>query len=99
MVAAFAVTAGELEEEQVANEVRYRFYATLVLADTAVRTVSMTHDSVFARFPQALSRTRRRVGRAASERTPREGPLRARAHPGTSRRAPARWGIVGGRWR
>lgn len=55
VVAAFAVAAGELEEEERGREVRYRFDVSLVLADTAVPSVVRTDDSVFvaARRPLA----------------------------------------------
>jgi hypothetical protein len=55
VVAAFAVPAGRLEREARGDHVRYRFDVTLVLADTALRTVSRTDDSVFVRLPRALS--------------------------------------------
>lgn len=54
VVAAFAVPAGRLEREGVGDEVRYRFDVTLVLADTARRSVSRADDSVFVSFPRAL---------------------------------------------
>lgn len=54
VVAAFAVPAGRLEREAVDGEVRYRFDVTLVLADTARRTVFRTDDSVFVRVPRPL---------------------------------------------
>jgi hypothetical protein len=47
VVAAFAVHAGRLETEESERDVRYRFDVTLVLADTALRSVSRTDDSVF----------------------------------------------------
>lgn len=46
VVTAFAVEAGRLETEGTNRGVRYRFSVTLVLADTAVRTVFGTHDTV-----------------------------------------------------
>ncbi|MGH7554165.1 MAG: hypothetical protein ACREMQ_14250 [Longimicrobiales bacterium] len=55
VVAAFAVHAGDLAKAEVDNEVRYRFGVSLVLADTALRTVSQTDDSVFVRFARPLS--------------------------------------------
>jgi hypothetical protein len=55
VVAAFAVAARELEKAEVDDEVRYRFGVTLVLADTALRTVSQTDDSVFVRFDRPLA--------------------------------------------
>lgn len=55
VVAAFAVPAGRLERELVASEVRYRFDVTLVLADTALRTVFRTDDSVFVRVSRPLA--------------------------------------------
>jgi hypothetical protein len=47
IVAAFAVPAGRLAKEGVDGGVQYRFDVTLVLADTALRAVSRTDDSVF----------------------------------------------------
>lgn len=55
VVAAFAVPAGRLERELVASEVRYRFDVTLVLADTALRTVFRTDDSVFVTVSRPLA--------------------------------------------
>lgn len=53
VVAAFAVPAGWLErEEENDGAVRYRFDVTLVLADTARRSVFRTDDSVVVRFPR-----------------------------------------------
>lgn len=54
VVAAFAVPAGRLEREELDREVRYRFDVTLVLADTARRSVARTDDSVFVGFRQPL---------------------------------------------
>ena len=54
VVAAFAVPAENLEELEAEDGVWYRFYATLVLADTALRSVSRTDDSVFVRFERPL---------------------------------------------
>jgi hypothetical protein len=55
VVAAFAVPAGRLQREEFAREVRYRFDVTLVLADTVLRTVFRTDDSVFVSLPRALA--------------------------------------------
>jgi len=55
VVAAFAVPAGMLEEERDAGRVRYRFDVSLVLADTALGSVSRTDDSVFVGVPSSLS--------------------------------------------
>lgn len=52
VVAAFAVPAGRLHEEEERGGMRYRFDVTLVLADTVRRTVSRTDDSVFVGFRQ-----------------------------------------------
>ena len=52
VVAAFAVPAGRLHEEEQPGGTRYRFDVTLVLADTVRRTVSRTDDSVFVGFRQ-----------------------------------------------
>ncbi|HUF11574.1 MAG TPA: hypothetical protein VMN78_00575 [Longimicrobiales bacterium] len=54
VVAAFAVVAGELETEEARGGVRYRFDVTLVLADTALHSVSRTDDSVFVDLPRRL---------------------------------------------
>lgn len=54
VVAAFAVPAGRLREEELPKGVRYRFDVTLVLADTARRTVSRTDDSVFVHLRRPL---------------------------------------------
>lgn len=54
VVTAFAVEAGRLETESVASRVRYRFSVTLVLADTARRTVSNTHDTVYVDVPRPM---------------------------------------------
>ena len=54
VVAAFAVPAGELESRAHDDEVRYRFDVSLVLADTALQSVTRTDDSVFAALPRRL---------------------------------------------
>ncbi len=54
IVAAFAVPAGKLRKENAGDEVRYRFDVTLVLADTALRSVSRTDDTVFVAVPHSL---------------------------------------------
>ena len=54
IVAAFAVPAGELALEPAGEHVRYRFDVTLVLADTALRTVSRTDDSVYVELTGPL---------------------------------------------
>jgi hypothetical protein len=55
VVAAFAVPAGRLEKEEADGGVRYRFDVTLVLADTALRSVSRTDDSVFVGLRRPLN--------------------------------------------
>lgn len=55
VVASFAVPAGSLHREHRSREVRYRFDVTLVLADTTLRTVFRTDDSVFVRLARPLS--------------------------------------------
>lgn len=55
VVAAFAIPAGRLERESEDGESRYRFDVTLVLADTALRSVRRTDDSVVVAVPRALS--------------------------------------------
>ncbi|HUF50994.1 MAG TPA: hypothetical protein VMN60_09190 [Longimicrobiales bacterium] len=56
VVASFAVPAGRLESEDVAYGVRYRFDVSLVLADTALRSVFRTDDSVYVGFTRPLAR-------------------------------------------
>ena len=55
VVAAFAVEVGELETKRVGDNNRYRFNVTLLLADTALRSVTNRHDSVFVDLPRRLS--------------------------------------------
>jgi hypothetical protein len=55
VVAAFAVPAGQLERDWEGGQVRYRFDVTLVLADTALRSVRRTDDSVAVAVPRSLS--------------------------------------------
>lgn len=55
VVAAFAVPVRRLEHESRDGGVQYRFDVTLVLADTALRSVSRTDDSVFVVAPHPLS--------------------------------------------
>jgi len=47
IVSSFAVEAGRLTTQDVGGRSRYRFSASLVLADTALKTVSNTHDTVY----------------------------------------------------
>lgn len=54
VVASFSVPVENLEREAVSDDVRYRFDVTLVLADTVLRSVSRTDDSVFVSAPHAL---------------------------------------------
>jgi len=54
VVASFSVPVENLEREALADDVRYRFDVTLVLADTVLRSVSRTDDSVFVSAPRAL---------------------------------------------
>jgi len=54
VVAAFAVEAGELEKERVGDDDRYRFSVTLLLADTASRSVTNRHDRVYVDLPRRL---------------------------------------------
>ncbi len=54
VVAAFAVEAGDLENERVGDHNRYRFNMTLLLADTVLRSVTNRHDSVFVDLPRRL---------------------------------------------
>ena len=55
IVAAFAVQAGELHPEEGMRGPRYRFDVTLVLADTALRSVRRADDSVFVDLPRPLA--------------------------------------------
>jgi hypothetical protein len=55
VIAAFAVTAGQLERETLEGGVRYRFDVTLVLTDTVRGSVTRTDDSVYVRVPRPLS--------------------------------------------
>ncbi|MGH7448090.1 MAG: hypothetical protein ACRELT_11050 [Longimicrobiales bacterium] len=55
IVTAFAVEAGKLETETADRRVRYRFSVTLVLADTALGSVSNTHDTVFVDVRRPLA--------------------------------------------
>lgn len=54
VVAAYAVEAGQLETEPAGRNKRYRFSVTLVLADTALRTVTNRHDTVFVDLPRQV---------------------------------------------
>jgi hypothetical protein len=54
VVSAFAVEAGELEKRRVGDNDRYRFSVTLLLADTALRSVTNRHDSLFVDLPRRL---------------------------------------------
>ncbi len=54
VVAAFAVPVGRLERESGDGGVRYRFDVTLVLADTAMRSVTRRDDTVSVSVPQPL---------------------------------------------
>jgi len=56
VVAAFAVPAGTLERDWEDGQARYRFDVTLVLADTALKAVRRTDDSVVVAVPRSLSR-------------------------------------------
>jgi hypothetical protein len=56
VVAAFAVPAERLQRERDDQGVRYRFDVTLVLSDTAIRSVTRTDDSVFVSVPYPLAR-------------------------------------------
>jgi hypothetical protein len=55
LVAAYAVEAGDLERENLPAGVRYRFDVSLVLTDTASRSVISRHDSVYVDMPRPLS--------------------------------------------
>jgi hypothetical protein len=55
VVVAYAIEAGELLRESAGDGVRYRFDVSLVLADTAARTVINRHDSVHVVVPRQLA--------------------------------------------
>jgi hypothetical protein len=55
VVAAFAVPVDQLGQERADRDVRYRFDVTLILADTAVRCVYRTADSLFVSVPRPLA--------------------------------------------
>ena len=55
IVTAFAVEAGRLETEAADRRTRYRFSVTLVLADTAIGSVSNTHDTVYVDVARPLA--------------------------------------------
>jgi hypothetical protein len=55
VVVAYAIEAGELLRERAVNGVRYRFDVSVVLADTAARTVINRHDSVHVVLPRHLA--------------------------------------------
>ena len=55
VVASFAVPIGELERAKEDSDFHYRFDVTLVLADTALRSVYRTDDSVYVRVPRPLA--------------------------------------------
>lgn len=55
VVASIAIEAGKLRRERVDGQSRYRFDVRFVLADTAIRSVSNTEDSVYLSMPSALS--------------------------------------------
>lgn len=54
VVTAYAVEAGNLTTVDVDSRVRYRFSVTLVLADTLLRSVSNTHDTVHVDVPRTM---------------------------------------------
>ncbi len=56
VVAAFAVPVELLKREREGGELRYRFDVSLVLADTALRSISRTDDSVFVAVDRPLAR-------------------------------------------
>ena len=55
VVASIAIEARRLSRERVRGQSRYRFDVRFVLADTAIRSVSNTEDSVYLSLPAALS--------------------------------------------
>jgi len=74
VVAAYAVEAGRLRRESDDGCVQYRFVVSLVLADTAVRSVARTDDSVTVRMERSprsehLLRTHMEVQAAPSSST------------------------------
>jgi hypothetical protein len=56
VVVAFAVPVEQLKRVSEGGETRYRFDVSLILADTALRSVSRTDDSVFVAVPRPLAR-------------------------------------------
>jgi hypothetical protein len=54
VIAAFAVPVNKLARERHDRSARYRFDVALVLADTALHTVTRTDDSVYVSVPRAL---------------------------------------------
>jgi hypothetical protein len=54
VIAAFAVPVDRLEHEEEHGETRYRFDVSLVLADTALGSVSRSDDSVYVSLPDPL---------------------------------------------
>jgi hypothetical protein len=54
VVTAYAVEAGRLEAKTADSGSRYRFSVTLVLVDTALRSVSGAHDTVHVDVPRPL---------------------------------------------
>jgi hypothetical protein len=55
VVASIAIEARRLRRERVQGQSRYRFDVRFVLADTAMRSVSNTEDSVYLSLPTALA--------------------------------------------
>jgi hypothetical protein len=54
IVSAYAVEAGRLEAKSADSGSRYRFSVTLVLVDTALRSVTGAHDTVHVDVPRPL---------------------------------------------
>lgn len=88
VVASIAVEAGRLRRERIQGQSQYRFDVRFVLADTAVRSVSNTEDSVFLSMPVPLSsqhlvHTYVEVEAAPSEATIQRVIVTDAARPGT----------------
>ena len=54
IVSSFAVEAGRLSTQEVGGRDRYRFSVSLILADTTLKTVSNTHDTVYVDVERPL---------------------------------------------
>lgn len=55
VISSFAVEAGRLSTEDVGDRSRYRFSLTLELADTILRNITKTHDTVYVDVKRPFS--------------------------------------------